>query len=405
MSRRRIILGAILVVAAGGAAAIWVMKRDTEATTAAVQREEFRAVVEATGMLEAAVAYEIGPPSVQDFWEYNLSWMIPEGSQVKKGDVIARFDATQLEERLREHNAARETAVQEKEKEERNLEVTLKKLRLDLVTAEGDLKKIDIETAVPESLLSSIDVQQTALRRELAERRVKFLKEKIDFQQALVKSKLELLDVKRRFAEGKIAYTQEAIEKFHVRAPVSGLVIYIPKRNGDRWEVGEGVWMLAKLLKVADVSTLRVEADVLEVDSARIAAGQQAEIAVDAMPGMKLRSQISEIGRIVHERSLQDPSKVFDAIMPLQGANTEALRPGMGVHVQIETKTLPDSLTVPLEAVRSSVEGPYVEVVTGSGGLERRAVTLGDRNQRRVVVESGLKEGEIVQIASAAART
>ncbi|HET9481559.1 MAG TPA: efflux RND transporter periplasmic adaptor subunit, partial [Candidatus Polarisedimenticolia bacterium] len=373
---------------------------DANEATARVEREDFRTEVEATGTLEAAVAFEVGPPSVQDFWEYNLSWMIPEGSRVKKGDVIARFDATQLEERLREHNAARETAVQEKEKEERNLEVTLRQLDLDLVKAQGELKKIDIEVAVPDSLLSSVEVQQTRLRKELAERRVSFLSEKIEFQKALVKSKLDLLDVKREFAEGKIAYTEDAIDRFNVRAPVTGLVIYIPKRNGDRWEVGEGVWMLAKLMKVADVSTLRVEANVLEVDSATIAVGQQADIAVDALPGLKLRSRIAEIGRIVHERSVQDPSKVFDAIMPLEGANTEMLRPGMGVHVRVETRVLPGSLTVPLEAVHIAEEGPYVDLVGRGGRTQRRMVTLGPRNRQRVVVEQGLEAGDVVSLTA-----
>jgi RND family efflux transporter MFP subunit len=217
-----------------------------------------------------------------------------------------------------------------------------------------------------------------------------------------VKSKLDLLDVKREFAEGKIAYTEDAIARFNVKAPVSGLVIYIPKRNGDRWEVGEGVWMLAKLLKVADVSTLRVEANVLEVDSAKIAVGQPADITVDALPGLGLRSRITEIGRIVHERSVQDPSKVFDAIMPLENADIEPLRPGMGVHVTVETRVLAGSLTVPLDAVRIGPGGPYVEVVSDGGSAQRRTVSLGERNSQRVVVTEGLEEGETVLLPGAA---
>ena len=85
--------------------------------TVPVIRDDFRVQVEATGTLEAAVYYEIGPPSVRDFWQYNLTWLIPEGTQVKKDQVIARFNATDLEDRLREHQAELETAIQEKEKE------------------------------------------------------------------------------------------------------------------------------------------------------------------------------------------------------------------------------------------------------------------------------------------------
>jgi HlyD family secretion protein len=399
MRFRRLGYTALVLLAAGAAlaAAPWGRSDAGRAGTAKVTREDFRELVEATGRLETAVAFEIGPPSVQDFWEYNLTWMIPEGSRVKKGDVIARFDPTQIEERLREHRAARETAVQEKEKEERNLDVSLRQLRLDLVKAEGELKKIGIEVAVPDELRSSIEVEQSRLKQDLAQQRVDFLREKIDFQTALVKSKLDLLDVKRSMAEGKISYNEEARRRYDVQAPVSGLVQYIPKRNGDRWEVGESVWMLAKILKVADISTLRVEADVLEVDAARLSTGQPAEIKVDALPQLRIDSRIAEIGRMVREKSVQDPSKVFDAILPLDGVATDALRPGMGVHVTIEARRLPAQLTVPLEAVRVAAEGTYVEVVGGSAA-GRRVVTLGARNRDRVVVQSGLAEGEEVRL-------
>jgi multidrug efflux pump subunit AcrA (membrane-fusion protein) len=179
------------------------------------------------------------------------------------------------------------------------------------------------------------------------------------------------------------------------------MVVYIPKRDGDRWEVGEGVWMLAKIMEVADVSTLQVEANVLEVDSARIAVGQPAEISIDALPNLRLTSRIAEIGRLVHERSVQDPSKVFDAIMPLGDLEHDDLRPGMGVQVRIETKHFPDRLTIPLEAVRVSDDGAYVEVLADAGA-ERRQVVLGERNDERVIVESGLEEGEVVLLTSAA---
>ena len=68
MRRRAIRSGVVLaaVVAAGLLTARFYRGGEPEAAAAAV-RDEFRAVVEATGRLEAAVAYEIGPPSIADF--------------------------------------------------------------------------------------------------------------------------------------------------------------------------------------------------------------------------------------------------------------------------------------------------------------------------------------------------
>ena len=389
-----------ILLVLGGAASLaavrWLNWDGGSLDVATVLREEFQATVKATGKLEAAVSYEVGPPSVAEFWSYDLTWMTPEGSKVNEGDPIARFDTTQIDDRLRDHRAKLETALQERDKEERNLEVSLKQLALDLVKAEAELKEVDLDLSVPAGLVPEIEMEQNRLRKELATRRVEFLSEKIGFERDLVKAKLELLDVKREFSEGKIDYYEGARERFTVKAPVSGMVIYVTKRNGDRWEIGESVWMLAKILEVADISTLRVEAAVLEVDSARIQVGQPGEIAIDALPWLVLESTVSEIGRIVHERSQQDSSKVFDAMFPLEGEGLEDLRPGMGVHVAIATDRLSDCLTIPLDAVRLSDEGTYVNRIDPGGEIVPRPVTLGPRNDRRVVVESGLEEGDRV---------
>jgi RND family efflux transporter MFP subunit len=400
--RRFAIVAAALVVVA--TATLLARPRGAGPRTAKVTRGDFRVLVEATGKLEAAVAYEIGPPSVRDVWNYTLQWLVPDGTRVKAGDVVARFDATEQEERLRDLQAQLQTTSEEREKERRNLEIAVKQLQLDVVKAEGDVEKLGVELALPDGMLSNIDLEQKRLDKALAQKRLDFLRRKVDFERALVRSKLELLDLKIKLAEQKIAATTEARDRFSVRAPVDGIVLAMPKRNGDRWEVGEDVWMLAKLLKVADVSTLRVEADVLEVDAARIAAGQRAEVTVDAMPGVVVPAKVSEVGRLVRERSPQDRTKVFDAILAFEGERVpEGLRPGMSIHAVVEEQRIGSALSVPIEAIRASGSSPHVEVVDADGGVSKREVVLGPRNHERVVVTTGVKEGESVLVGAAGA--
>lgn len=353
--------------------------------------------IEATGKLEAAVAFEIGPPSMRDTWRYNLTWMIPEGRKVEKGTAIARFDPTELDDRLRDSRADLETTQQEQEKEQRNLQVSLKRLRLDLVKAEGEAKKVSLDAAVPAELVSSIEMEQTRLEKALDEKRVGFLNEKMVFEQDLVDSKLALLDVKQAFHQGRIDYYEQMKDRYEVKAPVDGLIVYVPKRNNQRWEIGESVWMMAKIMKVADVKTLQVEAAVLEVDAARIQPGQTASISVDALPGVNVESRVQEIGQIVRERSQQDRTKVFDVILPLDSFDPELLRPGMGVKVRIETERHENVLLIPLAALDVRTEGPGVWKKT-RGKAEWIPVELGPRSNERVVVLSGLEAGEELEV-------
>ena len=66
---------------------------------------------------------------------------------------------------------------------------------------------------------------------------------------------------------------------------------------------------------------------------------------------------------------------------------------------------LRDRLSIPLEAVRTSADGTYVEVQGKGGGPQRRVVELGVRNRARVVVEAGLEAGEVVLLPGAASRS
>ena len=394
--KRGAIVGA--VASAAVVAVVWfVSGRGETLRDIRVERGTFQRTVEATGKLEAAVAFEIGPPSMRDQWSYNLTWMIPEGRRVSAGDVVAKFDTTDLDERLREERAQLETTRQEREKEERNLEVSLKNLKLDLVKAEGEAKKVALDASVPPELVSSIEVEQKQLEKALNDRRVDFLGEKTTFERELVDSQLALLEVKQRFHQERIDYYEKMKAGHDVKAPVDGLVVYVPKRDGERWEIGESVWMMAKVLQVADVSTLRVEAAVLEVDASRVAPGQDARITVDALPGTALESRVEEIGQIVRERSQQDRSKVFDVVLPLDTFDPELLRPGMGVQIVIVVETLEDVLKVPVEAIEVTSEGPGVWK-RGSGSARWTAVTLGPRNAEEVVVLEGLESGDKLEI-------
>ena len=69
--------------------ATFLASRAPQRAVATVKREDVRLTVTATGFLEAALAFEIGPPSVRDVWNYNLKWMVPDGSVVEKGGLVA----------------------------------------------------------------------------------------------------------------------------------------------------------------------------------------------------------------------------------------------------------------------------------------------------------------------------
>lgn len=399
MTRGRITI--VAVVAAATLATVGVLARAAifgpgrASGSTLVTREEFRSVIDATGTLEAAVSNQLGPPSIPDTWSYNLTFMIPEGSLVKAGTPVMRFDSTQIEDRLRESQAEFETAVKEREKEEKSLEVELRQLELSLVESRAELERSKIDVAVPAELLSSIEAEELRLKERLERDKVALLQKKIDARRENVAAQLKLLAVKKQRAEQRIRYYKDALDKFAVKAPSDGVIVYVRKKDGNRWEVGEGVWMLAKVLEVADLSTLRIAAQILEVDAGRVRAGLPATVTVDAIPGRSWKSRVAEVGKLVRPRSQQDQGKVFDVYVPLETIDAKTMRPGMSVRVEIEETSIPGALTIALTAVRERSGSPCV-VVDGPEGPRERPVSLGPRSRERIVVLDGLKEGERV---------
>jgi multidrug efflux pump subunit AcrA (membrane-fusion protein) len=78
------------------------------------------------------------------------------------------------------------------------------------------------------------------------------------------------------------------------------------------------------------------------------------------------------------------------------------MRPGQRVQAELLLAAVEDALVVPRQAV-FEVEGESVVYRRRDGGYEAVPVTLGPSGPGRVVVESGLEEGDVIALADPAA--
>ena len=89
-------------------------------------------------------------------------------------------------------------------------------------------------------------------------------------------------------------------------------------------------------------------------------------------------------------------TKQYETIVKIEDVPADAgLKPGFTGEVKILVGNLPDVLVVPIQAVGPKGDQHRCYVVNGRS-IEPREVTLGDNNDKFVVVESGLSEGEQV---------
>jgi HlyD family secretion protein len=189
-----------------------------------------------------------------------------------------------------------------------------------------------------------------------------------------------------RAAQARVDAARAILDQVNITAPFSGTILSIELIPGDLVTPGGAV------IVIADLSELHVDVPIAEVDYNRLAIGQTASLALDAIPETAYHGQVEQINlnATTLSGSVSYPVKVV-----ITDADKKVL-PGMTVAVQIEVAHLEDVLLVPNRAVRT-VDGSRVVYISVNGSLKSVEIELGSSNDTMSEVVSGdLKEGDIV---------
>ena len=108
---------------------------------------------------------------------------------------------------------------------------------------------------------------------------------------------------------------------------------------------------------------------------------------------------VSKLSRPVESDS---PVKYFEARISIADGDPDILKPGMKGEARIRTTEVADALVVPRSAVRGTDDSYHV-LVNGPAGPGRRDVEVGPGDLVRVVITSGLEEGEEVLLGAESA--
>jgi membrane fusion protein (multidrug efflux system) len=254
-----------------------------------------------------------------------------------------------------------------------------------LVTLDGDERRADIETAVAETrraeaqrneLRTRLDRAQ-ALRRTGAGTEAQV--EDLTAQVKTLESAIASADAKRKAAEARL-------EDLVVRAPFSG-------RLGTRG-VSLGAYLSpgTRITTLDDLSRIRLDFSVPE------------NLLNSLKPGNVVRARSVAFGNRVFDGKVSIIDPRIDPVtrsvrLTAEFPNAdEALRPGMFMSVALEVTVNDNATVVPEEAVVNEGLRQLVFVVGPDNKIERRVITMGQRQQGRIEVVEGLKPGETIVI-------
>lgn len=353
---------------------------------------------EVIGTLASTSSEALGPPQVEDMWNFKISRMAREGSEVKKGQPVLSFDTTELQRQLEEKTAEADESRKQIEKERNDLALQSKDERLRLAEAEATLKKTSLKLEAPPDLTGITERKTAEIEHTIAKREATAVRARLTALDRAARARITLLESKRRTAEAFVARTQLAIQQMNVQAPRDGTIVYTTSRNGEKRKEGDNIWKAERVIEIPDLTRMKAEGDVDEVDAGRVAVGQRVSLRLDAHPDEEFQGTITSAGRTVQmKRGTQDPLKVLRVEIKLDRTDPVKMRPGMRFQGTIELGRVKNAVLIPRDAVFLGPDGPFVHR-RGALDVDPVPVKLGRENDRFVEVLNGLGAGDRVLV-------
>jgi HlyD family secretion protein len=357
-----------------------------------VRRDDLVIGVPVSGTLASVQSVRIGPPQIQDVWDYKIAFMAPEGMQVRTGQPVLGFDTSELERELLDKMAERDSAQKELEKRQTNLEIARRDQELQLAEAEARQRKAQLKVDVPSELVASKELAQSREDLALATREIAYLKNRLRLQNLQGGTETAALANTRDRAANRVREMEDAIRRMTVPAPRDGTVVYVAERQ-EKKKVGDSAWRGQSVLEIPDLRSMRAEGEVDEADAGRLAVGQRVSLRLDAHPDDVFTGRVRSIGGAVQSKSEINPLKVVKLEISLDRTDSQRMRPGMRFLGTVEIERVAKALVAPVEVVFNRPDGPVIYRRKGWGSELVRPV-LGRHNDRLVEIRQGLAPGD-----------
>jgi HlyD family secretion protein len=284
-----------------------------------------------TGLLEAVRSTRVTVPQVTgQTFRMTLTRLVPNGSTVAKGDLIAEFDPLEQLDQARQSAAKFDDLSHQVRQRQADNAASVEKRRLEREQAEADLANTIRETK--------------ALARVESLRRTQPEEERVD------RAALRILELQRDRQRAAHERALSNLEKLKVRAPLGGMVAHTAFYNNGvmvRPQVGDQLTRNSTLLSIFDPGEMLVRVSVAEPDGALLRPNLTASVFVDAYPDMTLPASFVAASPIAASPALGRGLKTFMAVFRLEGSDPR-LMPDLSAAVVLADEKLSPSPRVAL---------------------------------------------------------
>ena len=373
-----------------------------EIPTARVRKAEFVIAVKTRGEVRSTNSVILAAPQVPD---PKITKLAESGKPVKAGDIVIEFDAAQQEQFYIDRSTSVRTVDSEIVQLKATQRITDEADAMNLMTSEYNVQRAKLEASKAE-VVSEIEGAKSRIDVGINEGDLNQQKTVIKSHEIAQQADLQRLEQKKDKTVRDQDRAKGYLSKMVMRAPIAGIVNILPnfRASGSfgssppAFKEGDRAWTGAAIAEIPDLSSMRIELKLDEVDRGKLQLGQAVRIRVDALPEKELIAELDWISPIaaIAFRGMGLTEKTFPARATLKNLDPR-LRPGMSGSADVIIESAANAIMIPARASFVNKGKPSVWVQKGSG-YEIRQIGVGKRNETDMVVTSGLREGETIYL-------
>ncbi len=379
---------------------VWInfSSSSNELLSTTVNEGRFVQTLDLEGELRAVESKVINAPIPLRGWgQLELIYLINDGSFVKKGDILAKFDTKDIEKDIA--NFKTEIAKEELRLHKNQVELDQ---QIDDIKKEVDqtkLRKNSILLEVTDSeSIPRITRETKKIESDIAEISVQKVMGKLEAKIKSAQDDLSTIRLSIEKIRKDLSLAKKALESYTLLSPNDGMIILetVSRYNAEKIRAGATIYSGAPILKIPQLTQMELLCYVHEADISKIRLSQPVSIRLDAFSEPSFEGSVKSIASLAITRDAKLPVKEFEVIVSIKKP-AEFMKPGMSAKVSIIMDSRDSVISVPIEAVFQENEKLYV-YKKDRWNYHRQEVQVGLKNNSHVIITHGLQSGDTISL-------
>lgn len=364
-----------------------------------VKRGTFIEELTEQGTVEAVKSISVTAPAISyRYGALKIAKIVEDGEEVEKGDTIMIFDPSEIKRAIIQAEQQLEIAKAEYEKLKSTQQSEIEDLEADLELARisQEISKINSETAIYEPEVTKKEIK---LKLESATIALNRAMEQIENKKVIHKEDLLQKSLTIKQLTSTLADANTSMNNLFVVSPDKGITIKEDNWNtGQKWAVGDQPYSGSKIIELPDLSEMRAEVKINEVDVSKVLPGQRVEIRPDAYSDSTYAGKVEAVANLAQNKDYKTKIKIFPIQIRIIG-QSKTLLPGLTVSCKIIVSEIDSVLFIPLESLFKEQGIEYVYLKSGSG-FKRRDIKTGAINTDFAIVTEGVEENDEIALSN-----